>query len=76
MKLVFIKWIDSKNGPEGWEYLDGLEALKPILCSSVGFLIDDNKDYKTIAPTIGGDQVLGRITIPTCAIKKIKILSD
>ena len=74
-KLTLIKWIDSKNGSEGWEYLDGLEPLKPILCSSVGFLIDDNKDYKTIAPTIGGGQVLGRITIPSCAIKKIKILS-
>jgi len=75
MKLIFIKWIDSKNGPEGWEFLEEIESLKPVTCYSVGFLLDDTKDYKTIAPTIGGGQVLGRITIPSCAIKKIKILS-
>ena len=75
-KLVLIKWIDSKNGSEGWEFLEEIEPLKPVICYSIGFLLDDNEDYKTIAPTIGGGQVLGRITIPTCAIKNIKILSD
>lgn len=74
MKLVSIKWLDSKSGPEGWEYLDSIESIKPTVCNSVGFLIDERDDYKTIAPTVGGGQVYGRITIPSCAIKKSIIL--
>lgn len=74
-KLILIKWIDSKGGSPEWEYLENIEPLKPMICLSVGFLLDDNEEYKTIAPTIGGGQVLGRITIPTCSILKIEILN-
>jgi hypothetical protein len=76
MKTVFIKWLDSKNGPEGWEYLEDLESLKPVICHSVGFLIDEGENFKTIAPTYGGGQVLGRITIPSCAIIDFKVLNQ
>lgn len=75
MKLVFIKWLDSKSGPAGWEYLEDLDPLIPVTCKSVGFLIEDNKLYKTIASTVGGGQVLGRITIPSCSILKLQLLS-
>lgn len=75
MKIVFIKWIDSKSGSFEWEYLDEIESLKPVVCKSIGFLIEDNREFKTIAPTIGGGQVLGRITIPTCSIINYRIVS-
>lgn len=74
-KLVWIKWVDSKGGSVEWEFLDDIESLEPVTCQSVGFLIDDKKAYKTLAPTIGGGQIWGRITIPSCAILKLKILS-
>ena len=64
MKIVRIEWIDSKSGPKGWEYLEEIEPVEPASCESVGFLIDEKDTYKTIAPTIGEGQVLGRITIP------------
>lgn len=76
MKLVLIEWLDSKAGTCEWEFIDSLEPLQPITCTSVGFLIEDNKTYKTIAPTIGGGQVLGRITIPSCSIVKVKKLTN
>ena len=44
MKLVFIKWLDSKSGSEGWEYFDNIKNIKPVVCSSVGFLIDEKVD--------------------------------
>ena len=75
-KLVLVKWIDSKGGPFEWEFLDGLNNLKPVICHSVGFLIDDKKRYKTLAPTVGGGQIWGRITIPSCSIVKLKVLLD
>jgi hypothetical protein len=76
MKLVLIEWLDSKGGTCEWEFIDSLEPLEPITCTSVGFMIEDNEKYKTIAPTIGGDQVLGRITIPSCSLKKMETLRD
>jgi len=76
MKLVLIEWLDSKAGPEGWEYLDNLEKIEPTSCKSVGFLVDDNDNHKTIAPTLGGGQILGRITIPSCSIVNFQILSE
>ncbi len=74
MKIVLIKWVDSKSGPEDWEHLEDIEPVKPTSCESVGFLIDEKSSYKTIAHTIGGGQVLGRITIPVCAITEFRIL--
>jgi len=74
-KLVLIKWIDSKSGSPEWEFLDEINNLEPVVCQSVGFLIDDKKTYKTLAPTLGGGQIWGRITIPSCSILKLKVLS-
>lgn len=72
MKLVFIKWIDSKSGSPEWEFLNEIEPLKPVICESVGFLLADADDYKTLTSTFGGGQIWGRITIPTCAIIDFK----
>ena len=69
--IVLIEWVDSK-GITTWEDLEGLEAMLPVACYSVGFLIDDNEDYKTLALGMGGNQVLGRLTIPSGCIKSIK----
>lgn len=73
-KLVCIKWLDSKGLTSEWEYWDEIEPLKPSVCISVGFLIDNNKRYKTLAMTISKGQVFGRITIPACSIVKFKEL--
>jgi hypothetical protein len=71
--IVLIEWIDSK-GMQKWEYLDEIEPMEPCLCHSVGFLIEDAKEYKTIALGLTETQVLGRTTIPVCCIKNIKKL--
>ena len=74
-KVAVIEWIDSKGGSFEWEYLDDIESLEPIYCQSLGFLIEYNENYKTLAPTMGGDQIWGRITIPSCSVVKFQILS-
>ncbi|HEY4712135.1 MAG TPA: hypothetical protein VIH69_05620 [Dehalococcoidia bacterium] len=73
-EIVLIEWVDSK-GMERWEYLDEIESLPPCVCYSVGFIIDDATDYKTIALGLTETQVLGRTTIPIGCIKSIKLLS-
>ena len=71
-KLVFIDWIDSNLAIGGWEHLNNLEPLKPVLIKSVGFLLGETDAYKTIALSISQTMVFGRTTIPTCAIQRIK----
>ena len=71
--IVLIEWVDSK-GMERWEYLDEIEPVPPCICYAVGFIIDDNSDYKTIALGLSETQVLGRTTIPSGCIRSIKKL--
>lgn len=73
-KLVLIKWLDSKGITSEWEFWSEIEPLKPSVCISVGFLIEDKSTYKTLATTISKDQVFGRITIPACSIVRFKEL--
>ncbi len=72
-KIVLIEWLDSK-GMERWEYLDEIKQMPPCICYSVGFIIDNNKNYKTIALGLSGNQVLGRTTIPSGCIRSLKKL--
>ena len=73
--VVLIEWLDSK-GMARWEYLDEIESMGPCVCYSVGFLIEDNDEYKTIALGLGETQVLGRTTIPACSIRSLKKLTS
>lgn len=71
---ILIKWLDSKEVINHWEHLDELEALEPAICESIGYIIENNNKFITIAQTISDSQILGRMTIPHCAIiKKQKV---
>lgn len=69
-QIVLIEWLDSK-GIQQWEYLDEIEPMPPCNCYSVGFLINENEDYVTLALGLSDTQVLGRTTIPASCIKSI-----
>lgn len=73
-KIVKIHWFDSHGIEGSWELKNELSLLLPVEVFSIGYLIDDNKDYKTIAQSVSEEQVLGRMTIPTCCIKKIVVV--
>ena len=73
-RKVEITWIDSKGVTSAWEFKDELEPLEPCECRSVGYLIEDNKEYKTIAQSDSKEQVMGRLTIPAACIKKMRYL--
>ncbi len=72
-EVVLIEWLDSK-GMERWEHLDDIESMPPCTCYAVGFLIDGNDEYTTLALGLSETQVLGRTTIPAGCIKSIKKL--
>jgi len=72
LEKLEITWFDSKGITPSWEYRDELEPLKPTVISSIGYLLEDTTDYKTIAQSVSADQVLGRTSIPTVSIKNIR----
>jgi hypothetical protein len=48
-------------------------GMKPVRATSVGFVLDDDetKNYILLVQSVSAEQILGRITIPREAIKKI-----
>ena len=74
MRTVLIEWLDSKGVTSSWEFKEDIAPLEPSLCRSVGFLYDDGDDYKTLLMTDSEQQILGRLTIPASAIRRIQAL--
>ena len=74
MKIVKITWIDAIGVTPDWEHKDDIKPMKPVIVTSVGYLLDDNKEYKTILQSDSDDVMCGRLTIPVCCIKKIMVL--
>lgn len=73
-RLVLIEWLDSHHVP-GWH--TGEPATKPLLCRSVGWLVHDGTEAKTIAPHITEEETpqrCGEMTIPTAAMLKMEAL--
>lgn len=70
MKLIYIEWMDAVS-TDGWIKPDF--ELHPALCTSVGFLVRENKDYITICQGYSNvDSLNGFFTIPKGWIKKRK----
>ena len=75
-KIVFIEWVDSVKSTQEWEFADEIIPLIPAICYSVGFLYEDTDGYVTIIETKSDNQIMGRLTIPRPAIKKMVPLVD
>jgi len=75
--LVKVDWVDSVMG-SGWQWLSEMRKPKPIVCSTVGWLVEDGKDCKCLVQSIGDYQediedmqLCGKAIIPCECIKKI-----
>lgn len=80
--LVMIQWEDSAQPIPGWAHLSDFEPKPVIICASVGWLIHDGDDVKSLAPNMGGlenennVQVSGVIQIPTRCIISVHNLEE
>lgn len=76
MKLVYIEWEDSCGDDSGrWRDLDYIKKDTPVPIKSVGWLVAENKNSKTIVPHLSGlEHGQGNMTIPNSAIKKFRVL--
>ena len=76
MGIVKVKWVDSQGLSPDWELKDGLEQLRVVYVTSVGFLLEDREDYITILQSDSDKQVLGRLTIPRGCVKNMDVLEQ
>jgi hypothetical protein len=72
--LVLVNWTDSQVSAGAWEALDGLDTIRPLECTSVGWVLDVGSNYLTIVHNRNEHQVLGRTTIPKRSIRSVKML--
>ncbi len=75
-KVVFIRWVDSRQPTSSWQHISDIDEPSPVICVTVGWLLHDNKDCKTLCATMGDlahehPQGCGVIEIPTKCIIEI-----
>lgn len=78
--LVRVSWLDSISPSADWHSLSEWRGLGSQECVSVGYLIGDTEQSKTIAPHIAfpdeeeESQACGIMVIPAGAVLAIDIL--
>ena len=84
MKLVKVTWFDTnETSDSGWLSLEEVKKNKPCKVASVGWLINEDEKFVTIAADIDAhenksdaDDLLGRVQcFPRGCIDKIETLS-
>ena len=78
--LVSIEWEDSRQPIANWVQLSTLDQPTPIRCASVGWLIHDGADVKSVAANVGdlddegSAQASSIIQIPTrCILRTVQL---
>jgi hypothetical protein len=75
LPIVCVEWVDAVGVTSAWEEKEDLEPLQPLKCLTVGYLLYDGADYKTVGMTLSEHQILGRHTIPSGMVVRIEHLS-
>jgi hypothetical protein len=78
-KIYYIEWLDSQSD-DGWVLFDRRDKISNMVIKTIGFFIDENKEYIRLALSIGQNknkcnkQYSGTIAIAKrCIIKKEKL---
>jgi hypothetical protein len=77
---VVVTWEDSVQPVSAWRFLADLTGSTPVVCQSVGWLVERTKDALVLAPNLGFDddgeptQAAGVVTIPARAVRKVRRL--
>lgn len=80
-RLVYVEWADSSGCSSNWETISDNVNMTPLVCASVGWLVQDDKRCKVIVPHLTAinrpdvkQQGCGDMTIPTSAVIKMVTL--
>ena len=74
IRLVHVTWVDSSSS-RGWRSLEDFKQEEMLVCESIGWLLDRNRERILIAGTrCDNDDWAERHTIPMACVKKIRRL--
>ena len=52
MKVVYVEWLDhSSHSSQVWRSKEEYKELKPATCRTIGFVVNEEKEFITIACT-------------------------
>lgn len=68
---MYLEWLDSA-ATRGWQPRDS-SGLLPI--RSLGWLVEDTKEYVTITTSVSQERYMDQLTIPRRAVLKLMVLS-
>ena len=76
-KAVFVTWVDSATYRE-WYDFDEIKklVLDKTLIVSVGYLVEQNKDWVVLAQNMDDKSCSGITKIPKSSIAKMKMLPE
>ena len=74
-ELTLVEWLDSRQSDGGWRFVRSFEAVAPVKCVTVGWVVHDDGETLVLAQSFGdiGDedmQVAGLKTIPCRAVTR------
>lgn len=72
-RLAIVEWVDSCIDT-GWQSKQVLEAAAPSQCVSAGMILETNSCVKVFQSKSDTGNVDNIMTIPRCAIKRIRYL--
>lgn len=72
-KKIYLEWYDSYIR-DSWESEEDAKSIcAPLMvCRTIGWLFDEDKDQITICHTYNPFMVMGLLHIPKCCIKRLK----
>lgn len=79
MKLVMVKWEDSRQPSSCWEWLHEYQPDPMPVIVSVGWLVRDETDFIVLAPNMSREekpQVSGMFQIPKRAVVHMAALKE
>ncbi len=71
MKIVVVEWVDATGHTE---WVDKGDVLQQEICTfkSVGYLVQNTKDFIQIAQSVGDDMVSNTLLIPKRCVRSIE----
>ena len=75
MKAVKVEWIDSTSDNGRWCLSQDVD-IHPVECITLGFIVEDNDRFITLAQTLGKnpEQFCQMICIPKSAIRNMIVI--
>ena len=76
-KIVKVKWIDSMSDNGRWTLAEDID-MKPTECTTLGFLVEGNEQFITVAQTLGmePEQYCQMMCIPQKAITHLFVIEE